>query len=307
MKSWSALFVLVWCAVSNVANAALPPVKVEKINDHVYALLGPLGIPTKENGGYMNNSIAILGDTGVILVDTGFSKEIGEHIGKAVATITPKPVKYIINTHHHGDHTLGNIAFPGAKILSAEKCKELVEKHAYDWIRTLEQRLERTFPDTKPVLASETFSDGKTEKTIDGVKMIFWVPAGSHTGGDMMVMLPQDGILITGDIVVDQMVPSFIDAHVKSWVGVLGEVEQSGAKIIIPGHGALTDTKYVGQMRQRMQALYDGVNNGFKKGLTDSETRKTLDLHEWEKMVSYEDLMGGNINRTYLEVEQENF
>ena len=109
--------------IATLAQAApLPAPKVQKINNRVYALLGPMELPNKHNQGYMVNSTVIIGDKGVILVDTGFSNEIGKHLAKAIAKLTPKPVTHIINTHHHGDHTLGNIAFKGAEIISTQKC-----------------------------------------------------------------------------------------------------------------------------------------------------------------------------------------
>lgn len=290
-----------------VASAALPAPKVEKISDRVYALLGPVGLPDKKNGGYMNNSAVIVGATGVILVDTGFHDEIGQHLKQIIASLTPKPVTHIINTHHHGDHTLGNIAFSGATVVSAQKCKELVETTGYEWIDIIQNVLERKFPNTKPVSATKTFGDGRHTQTIDGVNFEFWIPAGSHTPGDLVVYLPDEKILIAGDIVVEHMAPSFRDAHVKNWIGALKDIERFDAKHIIPGHGPLVTLAQVSAMRVRMEKLYAGVEAGYKKGLTDSETRKTLDLSEWEKMVSFENLMGGNINRTYLEIEQENF
>jgi glyoxylase-like metal-dependent hydrolase (beta-lactamase superfamily II) len=305
MRQW--VWVTVIWVCSSTALAGLPPPKVEKISDRVYALVAPFGLPDKKNGGYMNNSVVIVGEKGVILVDTGFNDEIGKHIKQTVARITPKPVTHVINTHHHGDHTLGNVAFPGAHVICAQKCKEWLEKEGFDWVRIIETVLERTFPNTKPVPVDETIGDGRTERTIDGVKMEFWVPQGSHSPGDMMILLPDERVLIAGDVVVGHMAPSFRDAHVKSWIGSLAEIEKLDVKTIVPGHGELTNAGYVGEMRRRMQKLYDGVAAGYKKGLTDSETRKTLDLSEWEKMVSFEELMGGNVNRTYLEIEQENF
>jgi glyoxylase-like metal-dependent hydrolase (beta-lactamase superfamily II) len=305
MRKW--VWAAAWWAFSGAVLAGLPPPKVAKISERVYALLCPVGMPDKNNGGYMNNSVVIVGDNGVILVDTGFNDEIGAHIKQAVGKITPKPVTHVINTHHHGDHTLGNVVFSGARFISAEKCKELLETTGYDWIRIIETVLARKFPDTRPVSASVTYGDGRADTVIDGVKLTFWVPSGSHTPGDMMVLLPDEGVLIAGDIVVEHMAPSFRDAHVKSWIGSLAEIEKVDVKVIVPGHGKLTDTKHVGAMRARMQKLYDGVAAGYKQGLTDSETRKTLDLREWEKLAGFEELMGGAVNRTYLEIEQDNF
>src|SRR5690606_28761365 len=97
------------------ASAAVPAPKVVQVDERVYALLGPMEMPNAHNRGYMVNSTVILGAKGVILIDTGFSDEIGKHLRAQIAKITDKPVTHVINTHHHGDHTLGNIAFPEAK------------------------------------------------------------------------------------------------------------------------------------------------------------------------------------------------
>ena len=289
-------------------HAALPAPKVEKITEHVYALLGPEGLPDKKNGGYMVNSTVIIADHGVILIDTGFNDEIGKHISQAIAKLTPKPVTNIINTHHHGDHTLGNSAFPGAQVLSAQKCKELLESAGYEWIDIIQNVLERKFPNTKLVPASVTFADGSsTERVIDGVKLRFIVPLGSHTPGDLLVVLPDEKILIAGDILVQHMTPSFRDAHVKNWIATLDQIAVMDITTIVPGHGPLMLPKQVTEMRTRMAKLYAAVEAGYKKGLTDAEIRKTLDLSEWRNLVSFEQLMGGNVNRTFLEVEQDNF
>ena len=64
----------------------------------------------------MINSTVIVGDNGVILVDSGGTAEVGQHIAAAVRRITDKPVTHVVNTHHHGDHYLGNVAFEGAEL-----------------------------------------------------------------------------------------------------------------------------------------------------------------------------------------------
>jgi len=289
-------------------HAALQEPKVEKLTERVYALLGPVGLPDKKNEGYMVNSTVIIGEHGVILIDTGLTDEIGTHLGKAIAKLTPKPVTHIINTHHHGDHTLGNSAFPGAQVFSSQKCKELLESSDYEWLNIIENVLGRKFPNTRRVSASITFADGTTtERTIDGVKLRFIVPLGSHAPGDMLIVLPDEKILVAGDVVVQNMAPSFRDANVKHWISTLDQIAALDVKTIISGHGPLMLPKQVPEMRKRMSDLYAAVEAGYKKGLTDAEIRKTLDLSEWRNMVSFEQLMGGNVNRTFLEIEQENF
>jgi glyoxylase-like metal-dependent hydrolase (beta-lactamase superfamily II) len=286
----------------------LPNPTVTKINDHVYALVGPLELPNRKNRGYMVNSTVIIGDKGVILIDTGFSHEIGLHIKNTISTITDKPVTHIINTHDHGDHTLGNSAFRNTTIISSEKCKAVMEKTGYEWIGLLENMTGLKFPDSKPVVATKAYPENThTKITLQGIKMEIWVPQGSHTSNDLMIYLPEDGILIAGDILVKGIVPSFRDAYVSNWIHTLQQISKMKLSTIVPGHGDLMTTGDVKAMHAYMKKLYTGIEAGYKKGLMDSEVRKELDLSKWKKLKHFDDLMGMNINRTYLEVEAANF
>lgn len=291
-----------------IAAPPLPEVEVVKIDERVYALLGPLELPSKRNQGYTVNSTAIIGDHGVILVDTGFTDEVGAHLARAVAKITPKPITHIVNTHHHGDHMLGNAAFKNVEIISSEACKELVEKTGYEWLETIQNATGRKFPNTTPVPATLTFKeDSRSERTIHGVRLVLWVPKGSHTPGDMMVYLPDDNVLVSGDILVHNITPNFRDGNIKNWISTLEQIAALNPKTIVPGHGPLMTTADTIAMKNRMAVLRAGVEAGYKKGLNDAEIRKTLDLSEWEKLHHFDDLMGGDINSAYLEVEAENF
>ncbi len=290
------------------AGAALPEPKVQKINDRVYALLGPMEFPNRKNEGYMVNSTVIIGEKGVILIDTGFTDEIGKHIAKSIAKLTPRPVTHIINTHHHGDHTLGNISFPNAEVISSEKAREWLEKTGAEWVQLVESSTGMKFPNTKPVLAKTTYKENtRVDITINGVRMVLWTPFGSHTDGDMLAYLPDDKVLVGGDVIVNRMMPVFRDAHVKAWTSTLEEAGKLDFKTIVPGHGPLMSKPELHKLQRMMAAFYNSVEAGYKKGLSDSEIRKTLDVKEWKKLTHYEESMGGNINKTYLEVEAANF
>jgi cyclase len=295
------------CTVS-VAAAALPAPKIVKVNDRIHALLGPMELPNKKNQGYMVNSILIIGDTGAILVDTGFTDEIGAMLSQQVAKLTKKPITHIINTHHHGDHSLGNAAFPNAKILSSEQCRKLALEHGADWISIIESAAGRKFPNTKVVTASITYpQNSKTELSIEGVKMTFWIPEAAHTIGDLMIWLPDDQVLLSGDVMVNKVTPNFRDANLKEWINALRDVQTLPVKTIVPGHGPLMSKQDAAAMYQRMSSLYDGIAEGIKAGLTDSEIRKKLDLTEWKKLHHFDEQMGGNINKAYLEIEAASF
>lgn len=290
------------------AEVQIPEPRVVKINDRVYALLGPLGLPSAHNQGYMANSTVIIGDKGVILVDSGGTDEVGKHLAKAIARITPKPVTHIINTHHHGDHVLGNVAFKGAEVISSEQCKVLVEKTGMEWVQIMENMVGRKFPNTIPVPAKRTFKDeSSNSSSLQGVKMVFWVPRGAHSPGDMMVYLPDDRVLIGGDILVNTTMPAMRDGHIRNWIGALSKAREFDATSIVPGHGPMMNKSDVAQLHNLLAGFYAGVEAGYKKGLSDSEIRGTLDLGDWKKLHDFEVNMGANINRAYLEVEAANF
>lgn len=293
---------------SSVAAAGMPPPQVVKLNARVYALLAPVELPDERNQGYIVNSTLIVGERGVIVVDTGFSHEIGLHLRKAIAGITSKPVTYVINTHDHGDHYLGNTAFPGAKILSSEKCREGVRKNTPENIALIETMIKHKTPATRGLEAQTVFAENtRNAQRIEGVPLVLWVPKASHTAGDLLVYLPEDKIMIGGDVLVQDIMPNFRDANIKSWLDTLQQAQDFDFDVAVPGHGPLMHKADVVAMRQRMTTLYAGIEAGYKKGLNDSEIRAHLDLSEWRKLKRYDELMGGNINRAYLEVEAANF
>lgn len=307
IRIYVALLILIFADVA-FARAQMPEPRVVKINERVYALLGPMGLPSPHNQGYMVNSTVIIGEQGVILVDSGSTDVVGQHLAKAIAKITPKPVTHIINTHHHGDHHLGNVAFKGAEILSSEQCRALVEKTGEEWVQVMENLVGHKFPNTRPVPAMVTFKEESTNgRNLQGVKMLLWVPRGSHTPGDMMVYLPDDRVLIGGDILVNTTIPVMRDGNVRNWIAALAKVQDFKAVTIVPGHGPLMTRADVAKLHKLLAGFYAGVEAGYKKGLSDSEIRNTLDLAEWKKLKEYEANMGGNISRAYLEVEAANF
>ena len=232
LASW-----LLCAALPLVAADPLPFPRVVPINDRVFVLLGPVQHANPQNQGYMVNSTLIIGDRGAIVVDPGGTDEVGWHIATTVLGITSKRVTHVINTHPHGDHYLGNTAFPGARILSSEACRKLVTERGHEWVAMMEDMVGRKLPATRAVPASETYPTGITGTSIQGVRVVFWVPPGSHTEGDMLIYLPEDKVLIAGDILVNGVVPTLQDGFLRNWIGTLDTIQTLDVERFIPGHG----------------------------------------------------------------------
>lgn len=278
-----------------------------RLGERVFALVGLEELPDNRNQGLIGNSTLIVGDQGAILVDSGFTHEIGVRLRQAAAAVTPKPITHVINTHAHGDHFLGNTAFPEAIIISSEKCKQSVIRDGQAAVALIEDLTGIRSPNTKPVPATTTFAENtRTRVTINGVRMDLWVPPGSHTPGDLLVYLPDDGILVAGDVLANGVVPNFHDANAQHWLETLGNMQPMAFTTAVPGHGRPLTKADVAAFSARMAKLYSGIEAGYKRGLSDSEVRETLDLTEWKKLRRFDE-MGMLINRIYLEVEAKNF
>jgi glyoxylase-like metal-dependent hydrolase (beta-lactamase superfamily II) len=300
-------FICLLMACPAVDAQALPAPRVFKLNERVYALVGPTQHANQDNQGYMINSTVIVGDRGVILVDSGGSRDVGAHVARAVGRITSKPVTHVVNTHHHGDHYLGNSAFAGATIISSEKCRDAVRQTGHEWLQLMQRLVGTPLPHTKPIPADITYPEGSRTKTVlHGIPIVFWVPKGSHTVGDLLVHLPEDRVMVTGDVVVNGTVPVMQDAIIKNWIGTLREIQEFEVDTLVPGHGNPVTMSGVKDLHDAIARFYSGVKEGYARGLDESEIRRTLDLAGWEKLErSY--AIGSNINRAYLEIEYDDF
>jgi cyclase len=302
-----ALLIGLLAFAAGVHGQTFPEPQTVKINDRVYVLLGPVQHANRANQGYMINATVIVGDNGVILVDSGGSDEVGRHIAAAARRITDKPVTHVVNTHHHGDHHLGNVAFGGATFISSELCRQAVLETGQEWLGIMERDIGRKLPATKPLAADVTYREGtRTQVFIHGVRLVFWVPSGSHTLGDLLVHLPDDKVLVAGDVLVSRIVPTLQDGFLKSWIRTLDEIRALDVTHFVPGHGSLMRLHEVAALRDAMDRFHAGVKAGFRNGQNEAQIRKALDLSAWERLErSY--VIGRNINRAYLEIEADSF
>jgi glyoxylase-like metal-dependent hydrolase (beta-lactamase superfamily II) len=121
-----------------------------------------------------------------------------------------------------------------------------------------------------------------------------------------MVHLPDDQVLAAGDVLVSRVVPTLQDGFLKNWLQTLDEIQALGVVHFVPGHGEPMSRREVIALRTVMFRLYSGVKDGFRRGQSEADIRKSLDLSMWEKLErSY--VIGRNINRAYLEIETDSF
>ncbi|MES9992890.1 MAG: MBL fold metallo-hydrolase [Candidatus Thiodiazotropha sp.] len=291
----------------------LPDYAAEEITPGVYVIHGPLGVPSVENQGFINNPGFVIGRDGVIVIDPGSSVQTGEMLLRQIRKISGLPVVAVFNTHIHGDHWLANQAirktFPKVKIYGHEEMRRLVEQgEGKAFLATLMRMTEGAVAGTIEVPPDHSAAQGD-ELTLGGVNFRIHYEAKAHSHSDIMIELPQHKVLFLGDNVMNKR---FGRMDHGTFAGNIAAIERglaTEAEIFVPGHGKTGGREvpeiYLGYLTQ----LKREVAKHYEEGLSDFEMSpliiKTLSqYHDW---VDFQRNIGKHISLAYLEVEAELF
>ena len=292
--------VIVICAVSLSFAYDLKPVK---ISDSVYQFLGKTEQPSKDNGGNMVNTYWIKTAKSYIVVDSGPSYQYAKDAHKAMKKIADLPIKYVINTHLHDDHWLGNNYYKelGATLYGtkaqAKKFPVGSEAHMLSVIKPEDAA------GTK-VIALDQFIDKNSSITFDNKKIEFiHFDYAVHTPEDIMVYLPSEKILIAGDILFSQRITSIRDGSVEGGLKSLDDVEKMNVKVYATGHGKFTDKTAIKQMRDYFTALKMNARKAIEDGVDIDTFVKTADFSAFKNMAMMQVLHKSNLGFAYTEYE----
>jgi len=247
-------------------------IKVTKVAGTVYMLQG--------SGGNIGVSV---GDDGVVIVDDEFAPLVPK-IKAALAGITNKPIKFILNTHYHGDHTGGNIELSKDGPIIAH---ENVRKRLQTGTTTLGRQ---TPPAPKEALPVVTFNDRATVHINGEDIRAIHMPHG-HTDGDAVVWFTQSNVVHMGDDFFNGTFP-FVDIDNGGSVrGMAANVEAVLAQIrddtkVIPGHGPLGDKTTLRAFAETIRASMAAVDAAMKSGKTLEQIKQEKVLAPWEKWAS---------------------
>ncbi len=215
------------CAAPALAQAPLQPVMMKQLKPDVWAGIGGSG----------GNSTIIIGKTGVIVVDAKQTEAGAKDLLAEIAKITPKPVTTVFLTHSDGDHVNGLVAYPAnVKVIAHENNKKELETAIAAGGRGAPP------PDRLP---SQVVTKGKETMTIDGVKLELYHRGPAHTNGDLIVYLPAQKIVATGDIIVANRADDNPNLHIdkngsaEGWIANVKEIASLDADTFVPGHGDL--------------------------------------------------------------------
>ncbi len=298
--------------------------EVQKIAKDIYAV-----IRTEPPSLWFNpNAVFIVGKKDVTVVDSNISSEYTREVLAALRKITRKPVRYVINTHWHEDHIIGNRvyrdAFPAVRFIGHQstltdlptigaanrkgsiengagfvellksqiaKGENLVgqklteeERRGYSSdIKLIEAYLAEA-PNFQIILPDLTVAD-KLELN-DGKRKIEILFLGrAHTGADLVVYLPKESVVASGDLVVAPVPLVGSTSYPLEYGATLENLLKLNARVIIPGHGAVfRDDSYIRLMIRLLNSIKEQTEAAVRRGETLEEMRKSVNLEEFRKL-----------------------
>jgi glyoxylase-like metal-dependent hydrolase (beta-lactamase superfamily II) len=259
-------------STSASAQAGLPFV-LKQVGPGVYAAIDGPDHKAGSNSGF------VIGDDGVLVVDSFINADAARALIGEIHRLTSKPIRYVVNTHYHLDHTGGDQALRDAGAII------VAHRNVRGWVRTNNLNLlgDRITPELRARIAALPLPDVVTDKDLTiwlGSRKVVVRTVLGHTGGDLTIFVPDAEVLFTGDMLWRKIPPNLIDGSVKEWTATDEDfirMPDASHVTFIPGHGDVANVKDVEDFRIYLTELRRLVADGRKIGLKDDALAQAVE------------------------------
>ena len=245
-----------------------------KISEHVYVI-------PDFNIGVVPNVGIVVGSRATLVVDTGLGPRNGQTVLREVGKVSRNAELYVVSTHFHPEHALGEAAFPAtARIIRARAQQQDIDEFGL--------MLAQTFASRSPVMAellkdvqfrkADIFFDREHTLDLGGVRVRMMSLGPTHTRGDTAIFVEGDRILFAGDIVMNRTFVAFASPYssVKAWLTVLDVLEPLRPIRLVPSHGAIGDASLIDEQRAVLKGVQARVAELKSQGKPVDEVAKTV-------------------------------
>ena len=270
--------------------------EVCEVSAGVYAYIQPDGT------WWINNTGFLTGPQGVISIDSCATQRRTQAYLDAITAVTPAPVRAVVNTHHHGDHTFGNCLFPAAAIIAHENAR--TEAIAFGPPRDLPFWDGPDWGDLTLDPPFVTFADQVTVHAGDLRAQVRYVGTAAHTTNDSIVWLPERSVLFCGDLIFNGGTPFLLMGSVAGAIEVLENVVRPlGARTIVPGHGPVFESSEpIDATLDYLRFVTDVAARGRHAGLSPLDAARETSLGRFAAWPDAERIVG-NLHRAYAELD----
>jgi cyclase len=270
--------------------------EVHEVSAGIYAYVQPDGT------WWINNTGFLVSPQGVISIDSCSTRRRTQAYLDAIAAVTPAPVRTLVNTHHHGDHTFGNCLFRGAAIVAHERTRE--EAIAFGPPRELPFWDGPDLGDLYLDPPFVTFTDELTLHAGDLRAHLRYVGTAAHTTNDSIIWIPERSVLFCGDLIFNGGTPFLLMGSVAGAVEVLETVVAPlGAQTIVPGHGPVFgDSGPIDDTLDYLSFVLDVAAICRKAGRSPLQAARDTHLGRFADWPDAERIVG-NLHRAYADLD----
>ena len=309
--AWKALaFALLALLAVAPAQAADTPVRATQVADNVWFVQGEAALGSSANRNFISNAGFVVTDEGVVVIDALGSPTLANELIAEIRRITPKPIRYLIVTHFHADHIYGLQAFKavGATIIAHPAGREYLNSE------TAQRRLEASRQDLFPwidertqLLGADRWLDDKDSTLVLGGQSLRIRHVGpAHTPEDLVVFVPNAGVLFAGDLVFRGRIPFVGQADSRQWIASLNVLLDMSPRLLVPGHGPVSATprEDLALTRDYLVHLRTTMGEAARNLEPFEEAYAKADWSRFERLPLFRAANRMNAYNTYLLMEQ---
>jgi len=275
-----------------VTEGRFGPGRVQEVSEGVYAYV------QHDGSWWLNNAGFMVGSRGVVSVDACATEARTRAYLAAMAKLSKQPVRTLINTHHHGDHTFGNFLFPTATIVGHERSRAALT--AWGMPRSEPFWTEVEWGEIELAPPFLTFEESLTVHVDDLRCEVRHLGHPAHTDNDSVVWLPDRKVLFSGDLLFKGGTPFVFQGSIAGALETLDDLEKLGAETIVPGHGAVCGPEVFAEIQRYLRFVQDVAAAGVAAGVSPLEAALDTDLGEFAELLDSERIVG-NLYRAYSE------
>jgi cyclase len=275
-------------------GVAITDARLQEVAENVFAYIQPDGT------WWINNTGFLVGRAGVVSVDACSTEARTRAYLDTIAAVTDQPVRTLINTHHHGDHTFGNYLFRGATIVGHERIRE--EMLAFGPPRSAPFWQDVDWGDVELAPPFLTYTD-QVSVFVDDLRCeLRHVGTPAHTTNDSILWVPDHALLFSGDLLFNGGTPFLLMGSISGAIEAVAGLKELPATTIVPGHGEVCGPELINTVLGYLRFVSDTAREAKAAGLSPLDAAREVDLGRFAEWLDAERIVG-NLHRAYAELD----